>query len=144
MLFFGALTIAALFLDRSQLNWLEDYAQAISSGVLAVVVLGSLAFMPFTEQYARESAPPEVWASPLFKQINRTLTLVWGLVFAACAILGVISQHVSTGTVWLNWIVPIALVIGGFKFTERYPDQARAAAGMAARAASEPSFEPRA
>lgn len=96
---------------------------------------------PFTEQYARESAPPEVWASPLFKQMNRMLTLVWGLVFAACAVLGVISQQVSTGTVWLNWIIPIGLVIGGLKFTERYPDQARAAAGMPSRASSEPTFD---
>jgi hypothetical protein len=141
VLFFGALTIAALILDRSQLRWLEDYAQAVSSGVLAVVVLGSLAFTPFTEQYAREQAPPEVWATPLFKQINRMLTLVWGLVFAACAILGVIAQHVHTGTVWLNWIIPIGLVIGGFKFTERYPDQARAAAAPR-RASAEPTFDP--
>ena len=144
VIFFGALTIAALILDRSQLRWLEDYAQAVSSGVLAVVVLGSLAFMPFTEQYARAQAPPEVWATPLFKQINRVLTLAWGLVFAVCAVLGVIAQHVHTGTVWLNWIIPIALVVGGLKFSERYPDQARAAAGMPHRASAEPTFEPRA
>jgi uncharacterized membrane protein len=143
VLFFGALTIAALLLDRSQLRWLENYAQAISSGVLAVVVLGSLAFVPFTEQYAREQAPPEIWASPLFKRINRVLTFVWGLVFAACAILGVIAQHVDPGTAWLNWIIPIGLIIGAFKFSERYPDQARAVAGMPTRAVSQPSLEPR-
>jgi hypothetical protein len=28
VLFFGALTVAALFLDRSQLRWLENHAQA--------------------------------------------------------------------------------------------------------------------
>src|SRR5688500_10415175 len=43
VLFFGALTIAGLVLDRSRLMWLEDYAQAISSAILALVVLGSLA-----------------------------------------------------------------------------------------------------
>jgi intracellular septation protein A len=144
VLFFGALTVAALFLDRSQLDWLEDYAQAISSGALAIAVLASLAFTPFTEQYAREHAPPEVWATPLFKRINRVLTFAWGLVFAACAVLGVIAQHVHAGTVWLNWIIPIALIIGGLKFTERYPDQARAAAGMPARGASAPSLQHRA
>lgn len=106
-------------------------------------MLGSLAFIPFTEQDAREPAPPEVWATPLFKRINRVLTLSWGLVFAACAVLGAIAQHVHTGTVWLNWIIPIALIIGGFKFTERCPDQARAAAGMPARAASAPSLQHR-
>lgn len=129
--FFGALTIAGLVLDREQLDWLEDYSQAISSGALALVVLGSLAFVPFTEQYAREQAPREVWDSPLFKQINRMLTLVWGVVFAVSAILGVIAQQVDSGTDWLNWIIPIALVVGAFKFTAWYPDRARAAAGAA-------------
>jgi hypothetical protein len=133
IVFFGALTIAGLILDRSQLSWLEDYSQAISSGALAIVVLGSLAFVPFTEQYAREQAPREVWATPLFKQINRMLTLVWGLVFAASAILGVIAQQIDSGTDWLNWIIPIGLIVGAFKFTSWYPDQARAAAGVPAR-----------
>jgi len=133
IVFFGALTIAGLILDRDQLSWLEDYSQAISSGALAIVVLGSLAFVPFTEQYAREQAPREVWDSPLFKQINRMLTLVWGLVFAASAILGVIAQQLDSGTDWLNWIIPIALIVGAFKFTTWYPDQARTAAGVPSR-----------
>lgn len=137
--FFGALTIAGLALDRDQLDWLEDYAQAISSGVLAIVVLGSLAFIPFTEQYAREQAPKEVWETPLFKQVNRVLTLVWGAVFALAAILGVIAQQVDGGTDWLNWIIPIALIVGAFKFTAWYPDHARAAAGAPARPGTSPT-----
>ena len=138
VVFFGALTIAGFVLDRDQLQWLEDYSQAISSGALAIVVLGSLAFVPFTEQYAREQAPREVWTSPLFKRINRMLTLVWGLVFAAAAILGVIAQQVDSGKDWLNWIIPIALIVGGFKFTAWYPEQARAAAGAPARPSASP------
>lgn len=130
ILFFAVLTVAGLILDRADLDWLEDYSQAISSGVLAVVVLGSLAFVPFTEQYARESVPRENWGSPLFKQINRMLTLVWGLVFAASAVLGVIAEQVDGGKDWLNWIIPIALIVGAFKFTEWYPEQARTAAGV--------------
>ena len=131
IVFFAVLTIAGLILDRSDLDWLEDYSQVISSGVLAVVVLGSLAFAPFTEQYARESVPRENWGSPLFKQINRVLTLVWGLVFAASAVLGAIAREMDSGTDWLNWIIPIALIVGAFKFTTWYPEQARAAAGVA-------------
>ncbi|HST38642.1 MAG TPA: hypothetical protein VLK58_04000 [Conexibacter sp.] len=139
IVFFGALTLAGFVLDRDQLSWLEDYSQAISSGALALVVLGSLAFVPFTEQYAREQAPREVWESPLFKQVNRMLTLVWGVVFAISAVLGVIAQQVDSGTDWLNWIFPIALIVGAFKFTAWYPDQARAAAGVPERAAAEPA-----
>jgi hypothetical protein len=130
ILFFAALTVAGLILDRSELDWLEDYSQAISSGVLALVVLGSLAFLPFTEQYARDSVPREHWDSPLFKQVNRLLTLVWGLVFALSAVLGVIAQEMDSGSDWLNWIIPIALIVGAFKFTAWYPEQARAKAGV--------------
>lgn len=130
ILFFAALTVAGLILDRSELDWLEDYSQAISSGVLALVVLGSLAFLPFTEQYARESVPREHWDSPLFKQVNRLLTFVWGLVFALSAVLGVIAQEMDSGSDWLNWIIPIALIVGAFKFTAWYPERARAQAGV--------------
>jgi hypothetical protein len=131
IVFFGALTVAGLILDRSELDWLEDYSQAISSGALAVVVLGSLAFVPFTEQYARESVPRENWSSPLFKRINRLLTLVWGLVFALSAVLGVIAEGMDGGSDWLNWIIPIALIAAAFKFTAWYPEQARAQAAAA-------------
>jgi hypothetical protein len=144
--FFAVFSLLAVFLDAADLDWLEDYSQAISSGVLAVLVLGSLAFVPFTEQYARESTPREVWDTPLFKQVNRVLTAVWGLVFAISAILGVIAQNVDSGQDWLNWIIPIALIVGAFKFTARYPDQARVRAGLAPRAAarSEARSHPRA
>ena len=136
IVFFGVFAVLAIFLDRADLDWLEDYSQAISSGVLALIVLGSLAFVPFTEQYARETAPPEVQATPLFKQINRTLTLVWGLVFLAAAILGVIAQELDSGSEWLNVIIPVALIAMAFRFTQRYPDDARAKAGLPPRAAA--------
>ncbi|GAA2365520.1 hypothetical protein Cme02nite_31400 [Catellatospora methionotrophica] len=128
VLFFGALTIAGLVLDRSGLMWLEEYAQTISSAVLAVVVLGSLAFVPFTEQYAREQVPQRFWSTPQFKHVNRMLTLVWGLVFAACAVLGVLAQPDHGGSPWLNWIIPIALLVGAFKFTAWYPEHVKAEA----------------
>jgi hypothetical protein len=123
--FFAVLSVLAVFLDASDLSWLEDYSQAISSGVLAVIVLGSLAFVPFTEQYARESAPREVWDTPRFRQVNRSLTTVWGLVFAASALCGVIAQNVDSGQDWLNWIIPIVLIVGAFKYTNTVTEQRR-------------------
>ena len=129
--FFGLFSLLAIFLDPADLDWLEDYSQAISSGVLAVIVLGSLAFVPFTEQYARESAPREVWDSPRFKQVNRQLTTVWGLAFAGSAICGVIAQEVNSGKDWLNWIIPIILIVGAFKYTANVAGQRRADAGGA-------------
>lgn len=57
IVFFGMLALLAIFLDRSDLDWVEDYSQVISSGALAVIALGSLAFTPFTEQYAPRDGP---------------------------------------------------------------------------------------
>jgi hypothetical protein len=126
--FFGILSLLAIFLDAGDLDWVEDYSQAISSGALAIIALGSLAFMPFTEQYARETAPREVWDSPDFKRTNFVLSAMWGGVFAVSAVLGIIAQQTDSSTAheWLNWIIPIALVIGAFKYTAWYADQARA------------------
>ncbi len=76
--FFAVVCVLALVLDRGQLLWLETYAQVISNGLVAVVALGSLLFEPFTAPYARESTPAEYWDSPVFKHINRVLTVVWG------------------------------------------------------------------
>jgi hypothetical protein len=131
IVFFAVLAVLALVLDREQLAWLEEYTQVISSGVIAVVALGSLAFDPFTAQYARESTPPEAWESPVFKRINRVLTAIWGAVFAAIAVMGAVALHVPAGRDWLNWVIPIALIVGAVKFTGWYP--ARVGAKSAAR-----------
>jgi hypothetical protein len=122
IVFFAVLAALAIFLDRSALDWVERYAQVISSGALALIALGSLAFLPFTEQYARLGASRDVWASPVFKKINRDLTAVWGLVFLITAVLGYVALHVDTGRDWLNWIIPIGLLVLAIKFTARYPD----------------------
>lgn len=125
IVFFVVLSLLALFLDRQDLYWVERYAQVLSSGVIAVVALGSLAFVPFTEQYARESTPREVWGRPVFRRVNRVLTLVWGLVFAVTALLGLIAVHTGSGSDWLNWIIPVVLLVLAVRFTEHYPDRVR-------------------
>ncbi len=48
--------------------------------------------------------------------------------------LGVIAEQVDGGSDWLNWILPIALIVGAFKFTAWYPEKARADAGLPERA----------
>jgi len=45
----------------------------------------------------------------------------------------VIAQEVDSSTAreWLNWIIPIALVVGAFKFTAWYAQQVRGRAAPA-------------
>lgn len=122
--FFAVLAVLAVVLDRSALQILEDRAQTISSVVLAVVALGSVAVgRPFTEFYARQSTPREYWGSPLFRRINRMITLVWGLAFVVNALCDIaVSAGASTDV--FNWVVPAVVLVAAYKFTVWYPDHA--------------------
>jgi hypothetical protein len=108
---------------------LDKYSQALSSGALGVIALGSIVFRhPFTIDYAKESTPPQVWGSPVFKHVNLVLTAVWTVVFLVCAVLGVLSVHAHTKGVqdWLNWYIPILLILGGLWLNSWYPHRVRA------------------
>jgi hypothetical protein len=131
IVFFVAMTIAGIFVGAKDRDWMDTYSTVISSGVLALIALGSLVFVPFTEPYARESTPPEVWDQPAFKHVNRVLTLMWGLVFAAIAVIGYVSVKVPSTSDWTEWVVPIVLLVSAFKFTDYYPERVRARAQRA-------------
>ncbi|MEU6066127.1 MULTISPECIES: DUF3159 domain-containing protein [Streptomyces] len=122
IVFFAVITVLALALDRSQLLWLETYAQVISNGVVAAVALGSLLADPFTAQYARRSTPREVWDSPIFKHINQVLTVAWGAVFALMALSTWLAVRFPAMDDWFNWVIPVVLLVAVVKFTERYPE----------------------
>jgi hypothetical protein len=134
--FFAIVSILAIFLDRKDLSWFEDWAQFISSIALAAIAFVSLAFTPFTEQYARDSTPQELWNTLGFKRINRQLTLFWGVIFALTAVSGVIAikgSHSSRD--FFTWILPIILIVGGFKVQRRYIEYSQT------RAAGQPGVE---
>jgi succinate dehydrogenase hydrophobic anchor subunit len=114
---FIVFTVIAFVADPSLTHWLTRYARAVAAGVLALLVFGSLLFVPFTEEYAREMVPREYWHSEQFKQVNRKLTVVWGEIFLVMTV-----SHIIAGTVdkqatniIFNWVIPIALVLWGTK-----------------------------
>ncbi|MEV6295964.1 hypothetical protein ACWET9_37425 [Streptomyces sp. NPDC004059] len=126
IVFFAVLSVLGLAVVRGQLLWVETYAQVISNGLVAVVALGSLLADPFTAQYARESSPREVWDSPVFRHINRVLTTVWGAAFALMTVSTWLAIRFPSQDDWFNWVVPIALLVGAVKFTQRYPERYKA------------------
>ncbi|MFG2141557.1 hypothetical protein [Streptomyces sp. NPDC048650] len=142
LVFFVVLGVLAFFLDRGDLYDLEKYSQVIANTVIAVVALGSLAFVPFTEQYAREQTPPEVWRSPLFRKVNVRLTALWGGAFALSAVSYAIGLQTSAGSDWFNWIIPIGLLVVAIKVTAWYPDHVRATALRTDSSGAAPSSPP--
>jgi len=139
VVFFAALTIAAIVTSRQDVAELDKYSQAISSGALGVIALGSIIFgHPFTVDYAKEEAAPGAWHTAAFKRINLVLTSVWTVVFLVCGALGLIAQTVGPKGLrdWLNWYIPIALIFIAFRFTKWYPQQVREQQSLQAPAPS--------
>src|ERR1700694_3317550 len=128
IVFFVAVTIAGMIVGAKDRDWIDTYSTTLSSGVLAVMALGSLAFVPFTQQYARESAPLHEWEKAAFRRTNRVLTLMWGLVFALLAVLGFIAAEAPSSSDWTNWVVPVVVIVGAVGMTQTYPERARASA----------------
>jgi hypothetical protein len=129
VVFFAALSLAALVTTRHNVSELDKYSQAISSGALGIIALGSIVLRhPFTIDYAKEEAPPEVWHTAVFRRINLVLSSAWAAVFLICAVLGLAAQQsVAKGLRdWLNWYIPILLIFLAFRFTKWYPDQVKA------------------
>jgi hypothetical protein len=133
---FVALTLAAFAVDAGSGGIIADYGRAIAVGLLSVFVFVTLPFMPFTEQYARESVPEEYWDTPQFKKTNRVFSAAWGAVFAAMAVCHVIAgtdatnRHVS---LFFNWLIPIGFIIIMVKFMDYYREEHTGGGGIATR-----------
>lgn len=125
IVFFVAVTAAGMILGAADRDRMDTYATTLSSGVLAVMALVSLAFTPFTEQYAQVSRPLEDWEKPAFRQTNRVLTLMWALVFALIAILGFVAAQVPGTRDWTNWVIPVVVIVGAYGMTQTYPARVR-------------------
>jgi hypothetical protein len=123
LVFFAVLLVLGAVLDRAALQPIEDRAQLLSSVVIAVVALGSLAVgRPFTEFYAKQQSPPEVWNTPTFKKINRVLTGLWGGVFVVNALCDVAVGYWGASPDLFTWVIPIVIIVVAVRITGWYPD----------------------
>ena len=127
MVFFAAVTIAGVMLGAEDRDWMDTHAMTLSAGVLAVMALASLAFVPFTQQYAPQSAPRRDWEQAAFRRTNQVLTLMWALVFALIAVLGYVAVAAPSTVHWTKAVVPVVVIVGAAGMTRIYPERARAA-----------------
>jgi hypothetical protein len=130
---FGVIAIIGFVGGPAVDEWLYTWAAPGVGVALGLFVLATVPFMPFTEQYARESTPRAYWGSPTFKKINRVLSVAWG---AAITVMGLASIAVSAlglratsessdslPELLLNWVVPVGIMWFMVRFTSTYPEK---------------------
>jgi hypothetical protein len=123
---FAALGFATSANDE---RWLGSWGGAGVALALGLLVLGLIPLMPFTEQFARESVPRDRWSSPSFRQINRVLSVAWGLAICALGVSRLLAVAIDGSTtrrlpeIVLGLVVPVVIIIYMFKFTKDYPER---------------------
>ena len=129
----GVLLFAALaaFTTVARFDWTVMSVRLVVDAGLLAIILASLAVgQPFTMQYARERVAKEVWGHPLFKSVNRDITLGWAAAFAVLVV-------AHAGNVF-GWGVPVAadiavtvfVLAAAIRFSTWYPAFARKKAGL--------------
>jgi hypothetical protein len=117
----GYFALAATMSATAAAHTLERYHVVVVWGLFAVVAWVTLAAgFPFTAQYAREGAPREAWGSPLFAQINTTLTVMWATIFSFGALLGLMIFAVGHAFL-LGVAIPMSAMGVGYIFNNEYP-----------------------
>ena len=123
--FIGLLTLLAILHPSDITTW-GRFAQAVAHGSLTVIVFGSVLIgHPFTESYAREKAPPEVWKTPHFHALNRKISLIWGLAFVVGTLSLVFAGATDSRQVLLRVIVPFGALGYAYTVTGRLTAQAK-------------------
>jgi hypothetical protein len=123
---FTAMSAIAFASDDSVRQHIVDYGRGLAALILAIVMLGSILFVPFTEQYARAATPRQYWNSPVFRAVNRRISALWGGAILVMAGGHLLSGHLEAAAeltrrenLALNWALPVLLVLGAMKLTRR-------------------------
>ncbi len=106
--------------------WVIRELGILASGTLFIATLLSIVIgQPFTESYAREHVPRELWDSPAFIRSCYTVTGTWGIIFLANVGVNVAkSYHPGLGE-WFFRGVELCVMVSGVLFTTLYSQWAR-------------------
>ena len=126
---FAVTAVLGFTLGQNDDRWLATWGGAGVGLVLGAIILVLVPVMPFTEQFARESVPEAEWSSPIFKKINRVLSIGWGLAIVGIGVSRVAAAAINGHTtrrlpdILLGLIIPGAIILYMLKFSKSYPDR---------------------
>jgi hypothetical protein len=127
--YFTVLTIVIAFASTGTRTWLELWGGEVANIALLAIVVGSILIrQPFTLQYAKEDAPPEMWEEPHFLRANYVISWVWAAAFFIEAASGLYGDAVlrDNNNLWTGWIIQTLPMIVAAQFTIWYPNRLRA------------------
>jgi hypothetical protein len=106
--------------------WVIQHLGILASGTLFTGTLLSITIgQPFTEDYAREHVPPELWDSPGFIRSSYTVTRAWGFIFLLNTLVNVAKPHSADLGEWFFRGLELSILVSGVVFTNLYSQAAR-------------------
>jgi hypothetical protein len=120
LVYFAGLLILLGAVQPSDMSTWGRYAQAVAHGSLTVIVFGSVLLdRPFTEPYAREQVPRQVWGSAKFHDFNRRISAVWGLAFLIGTVSLALAGAQSSRQFVLRLLIPFGALFLAYEYTEK-------------------------
>ena len=122
---FAVLAVVGFAGDHHVRTLLVDYGRGGCAVILALVMFVSALTVPFTEQYARAEVDRRYWGSPVFRAMNRRISLMWSGLIAVMAVSHLVQGTLAdsnasfNGNLLLNWVVPVLLILFGMRQTQR-------------------------
>ncbi len=106
--------------------WVVRHLGFLASGTLFLATFLSMFLgQPFTESYARDHVPKELWDSPSFIRGCFTVTGAWGFVFMANTLVNVVKIQRPTVADWIYEEVQLGFLASGVLFTTIFSRIAR-------------------
>lgn len=121
--FFSFALISVVWLENV---WVIYHLGILASGTLFMTTqLSMLVGHPFTESYAREHVPKELWNSSSFLRSCFITTSAWSFVFLANTMVNAVRLYCPGPSEWLFTAVEYLIVVLGIIFTSCYSRHAR-------------------
>jgi hypothetical protein len=118
---FFAFALTAVVLLKNL--WVIHHLGPLASGTLFVFTMLSIIIgRPFTESYAQEHVPPELWNSSSFIRSSYTVTGVWGMIFLANTLVNVVRPYFPDVGEWTFRGIELTILVSGVFFTTIYAD----------------------
>ena len=95
----------------------------VDTGLLLIVLFSMAIRSPFTLQYARETTPETVWATPEFIRVNYVITAVWAAAFAVMVGADLVMFYMPGVPIRVGIWITIAAIFAAVKFTSWYPER---------------------